>query len=431
MTRLLALARHRAVLIVLASLMGVWGGRELFLAGMTPPDSSVWGRANADVVMFRRGLSETPRLGDTLRWFTGNWIGCNPFWRPASSYGVWVMARTLGWEHHDRYEIVTAVSYVAACVLLLLFALELTGRPWPALATVALYTIGRVWPLNRWLDSPGVAGIGSWVYIPDIWLALCVLPALMLAWRGRLWWAVALALLAAMVKETGFVALVLVPLFYWWRWRRMHRAFWVLAGVGAAMAAVKLVFVGPGWVLGSNLSLWRRMLMFVAPEPVVAVITGYLPWVIIGAGVAITVILRRNRPARLLAIPLSLVAAIVAFHLLNRPEPSILGGVAMVAVLDSTIIYRLSLGVALWIILAWAGLRGADRSLIVLLAIGYLALGLPATLAPQTGERSYFTAWMLSATVKALCLWSLPAAFATTPHQSDPAEADSAEQAPQ
>ena len=316
MRRLLATARHRAVLVALAGLMGVWGGWHLFLSGLTPPDSSVWGRKNGDVVMFRRGLDQTPRLRDTLRWFTGNWIGCNPFWRPASSYGVWTMARTLGWEHHDRYEIVTALCYVGACVALLLFALELTGRPWLALVTVALYTIGQMWPLNRWLESPGAAGIGGWVYIPDIWLALCVLPALMFAWRGRVWWAVALALLAAMVKETGFVALVLVPLFYWWRQRRLHRAFWALAGVGAVMAAVKLLFVGPGWVLGSNLSLWRRVLMFVAPEPLVAIITGYLPWVIIGAGVAVTVILRRSRPVRLLAIPLSQTQAFVPLPLL-------------------------------------------------------------------------------------------------------------------
>jgi len=205
---------------------------------------------------------------------------------------------------------------------------------------------------------------------------------------------------------------------------------WALAGSGAVMATVKLVFVGPGWVLGSNLALGRRMLMFVAPEPIGNIITGLLPWVLIGGGLALTVILRHSRPVRLLAIPLSLVAAIVAFQLLNRPEPSILGGVAMAAALDPPYLQRTSLGVALWIILAWAGLRGPDRSLIVLLVIGFLALGLPATFAPQTGDRSYFTAWMLSATVKALCLWSLPAAFMTARRGPTPADASASEEAP-
>ncbi len=426
MSRLIALARHRAVHVILAALMGAWATWPLLYDGLTPPDASIWGRRNGDVVMFHRGLEETPRLRDTLHWFTGPWIGCNPFWRPASSYGVWLMARTLGWKHHDRFQIVTALCYIAACIMLLVFAAELTGRPWLALVTVLLFTIGNVPPLNYWLRSPGIAGIRSWAYIPDVWLALCVLPALMLTWRGRIWGAVVLAAVAAMVKETGFVALVLVPLFYWWRRRRLHPALGVLAGLGAIMVTLKLVFVGPGWVLGSNLSLWRRMLLFLAPEPVVSIITGFLPWVIVGIGMALTVILRHSRPVRLLAIPVAVVLGIVIYQMLNRPEPSVLGGVAMTAVVDPVPLQHVSLGIALWIIFAWAGLRGPDRSLVMLLAIGYLALGLPATLAPQTGDRSYFTAWMLAATIKALCLWALPTAFGSHAHRRTESEAEAA-----
>ena len=213
MSRVRALVRHRVVLIALTVLIGAWGARPLLIAGLTAPDSSVWGRGHGDVLMFRRGLDETPRLRDTLRWFTGYWIGCNPFWRPASSYGIWLMAHALGWEHHDRFEIVAAVCYIAACVALLLLALELTGRPGLALLAAALFAIGHVWPLGYWLTSRVVGGIVHWVFIPDIWLTLCVVPALALALRGRIWWALPLTLLAPMVKETGFVALLLVPLF--------------------------------------------------------------------------------------------------------------------------------------------------------------------------------------------------------------------------
>ncbi len=421
MSRLRAMARRRAVTVLLAALMGAWAAFPVLREGLTPPDSLVYAAKDCDVVMLKRGLDETPRLRDTLRWWTGNWIGCNPFWRPLSSYAFWLMHRTLGWEHHDRFGVITGLSHIAVSVLLLLLAMELTGRPLLALLAVGLCNVGPLpSPAAHWLHSPGIGGVQHWVYIPDIWLAMCVLPALLLAWRGRIWWAVLLAAVAAMFKETGFVAFPLVALFYWWRRRRLHPAFWALGLIAALFATVKLVYVGPGWVLGSNLSIWVRMFRFVAPEPLNCITAGFAPWVTVSVGLALTLIFRRSRWTRTLALPVAIVLAAAVYQLANRPEPALGGAVALVGVLEPSFLMGTTIGVALWLVLAWAGLRGAERSLIALLALGYLALGLPATIAPQTGARSLYTALLLSGSIKALCLWSLPAAFARPPAAPGP-----------
>jgi len=408
--RLRHLVKRKWVLYLLAVAVGVWGARPMLVEGLSPPDASTF--PDCDVPMLKRGADQAPRLRDTHVWWHGNWICLNPFWRPLSSYGFWIMFRTLGFEHHDRFQVVAALGHVAVTVLLLAFTLELTRRRYLALLAVLLHNVRRLpWPVSLWMASVGIGALDHWKSVPDVWLALWVLPALMMAWRGSGWWATVFAALAAMTKETGFVAFPLVAVFYWWRWRRLHRFMWALGGIALVLTAVKLIFVGPGWVLGSNRSMWLRIARFVGPEPINIFTTGFAPWALIGVAIAMTVVLRRRRWLRALAVPVAVVLGAALFQILNRPEHALGGAVALAALLEPRFLLGSTMNVATWLVLAWAGLGGRDRSLIVLLALGFLALGLPATFAPQTGMRSFYTAWLLSTTVKALCLWSLPAAF--------------------
>ncbi len=409
------LFRRRSVLFSLAMLAAIWGARWAFRDGLTPPDRSLSAQEDCDVVMLKKGIDASPRLRDTGKWWTGYWIGCNPFWRPLSSYGFWLMWKVFGWEHHDRFVLVTAVCHVAACALLFLLVEGITGRS--ALALLSLVLLNVRIPL-RYLSlltsSPGLGGVSRWVYIPDVWLAMCVIPALLMAWRGRLWWAIVLASMAAMFKETGFMAFPLVILFYWWRWRRLHKAFWALAGVAALLATAKLVGVGPGWILGSNKYLWVRMFRFAAGRLVNTLTTPHFPWGIAGIGIAVSLIGWRNRWTRYGAIPAAiLVASLWVWWHAQGFGDQISLGVAFTAVMHWPYILGTGLACAVWLACAYAGVRGADRSLIILLVLGHLLVGLPATVAPQAGARSFYTASMLASAVSALCVWSLPALFVT------------------
>ncbi len=401
------------MLFCVALVLSGSGARFAIVEGFTPPDRSRDAKTHCDVVMLKKGIDATPRLRDTAKWWTGYWIGCNPFWRPLSSYAFWGMYKTLGWEHQDRYEIVTAACHIAACALLFLLIEAVTGRTLAALIGVWFLNLRiPVKYLDRMTEAPGLAGVSHWIYLPDVWLALCVLPALLTAWRGRPWWALVFATLAAGFKETGFVTFPLVMVFYWWRWRRLDRSFIALIAVAGGLAAVRLIGVGPGWILGSNASMWMRMFRFACGYPLTMLTGAQAPWAVLGIGMAIAIIGWRSRWLRY-GGPLAglFLAALAYWSIVYARGELVSYTLSIVALMEWKYIIILSGRVALWIAVVYAGLRSPDRSLIFLFIVAYLVLGLPAKIAPQSGERSLYNAYMMSATAKALCLWWAPGLF--------------------
>jgi hypothetical protein len=407
------LLRRRVVLFALAMLTAVWAARWPLREALTPPDASRYWQRDCDVVMLKKGIDASPRLRDTAKWWTGDWIVCTGYWRPLSSYAFWLMCKAFGWQCHDRFHLVTGLSHLGACALLFLLVEAVSGRPVLALLALVLLNVGIPLPyLDAMVASPGIGEAARWVCIPDVWLAMCMIPALLMAWRGRVGWAIVLASMAAMCKETGFMAYPLVILFYWWRWRRLHRAFWALAAVAATLATVKLIGVGPGWILGSNRSLWLRMFRWLAGYPLNVLASNHAPWGIVGVGIAVAAVGWRSRWTRYGAIPAAvLLASVVYWFCAGGAEAGMTGAVVLTGVLEWQLVATTGVHVALWLICAYAGLKGPDRALIVLLVLGYLAVVLPGTIAPQAGRRSFYMAWMLSSAVKALCVWSLPVAF--------------------
>ncbi|MEA3400968.1 MAG: hypothetical protein U9R79_06925 [Armatimonadota bacterium] len=401
---------RRPAIIAAAMLISGWNAGVVSSHALAVESAGAW-RDDCDIVMLRKGLDRTPRLRDTLQWFTGEWIGCNPFWRPLSSYGFWLMNRILGWGNFRAWTLVPAAFHVLVAVLLFLLVEGLTGRPLAGLAAVALNNIGSPGRLGDIYTSAGLRVVGKWIYFPDVWLAACVLPALLLAWRGRIWWALVLAVAAAMVKETGFMAFPLVGGIYWWRQRRWHSGLWILVAVAAGLAALRLVVVGPGWVLGSNRWVWLRIWRFVQCRPLNVITTGMAPWGLLGIGLGAAAITRRGPRVRAAMVIGGLVLAAGAFAIMKTAQGTRLGPAAGIAgLLEPTRVFVV-LGVAVWLVMAWAGLRGRYHEAMLILAIAYLAMGIPPTIAPQSGQRSLYTPWLLSAAISAICLWSLPAAF--------------------
>jgi len=412
MNALKRMVRHRAVLLAVALVLGVVGAWTAFESGLTPPDVREQRPDEFDVDMLKKGLDRTPDFSDTFAWFTGEWIGCNPFWRPLSSYVFWTLHRTIGWEPHDDYEIVRGVCHVVVTGMLFWLIAVVTGRPLIGLIAVALANIAiPVIPLDRMYASFGVLPVRRWISMPDMWLAMATLPALWLAWEGRIWWAVPLAAAAAMLKETGFMVFPLVMLMYWWRHRRLHPAFIALIAIAGLFATLKLVYVGPGWILGSNRSIWVRMARFALPRPVNYMLTGSTPWTVMGIGVGVAIILWRRPWAALGTLAGAFVLSMLTYKytigiFFDKPGLDI----ALAGVLERKLL-RTTPQIALWTLAAWAGLRGPYRREVILLAIAHLVMGLPGTIAPQTGTRSFYSAMLFSSSVSAVCAWSLPLIF--------------------
>ncbi len=413
MNILKTVAGSRALLLTIALVMGIVGAWPAFKTGLTPPDVRTERPGEFDVDMLKKGLDRTPHFTDTFRWFAGDWIGCNPFWRPGSSYVFWGLYRLLGWEHHDRYEVVRGICHVIVTGMLFWFMMVVTGRPLLALVAVAVQNVHLPIPLaERFYTPVGVNSVERWISMPDQWLAMVTLPALWLAWRGAIWWAVPLTAAAAMLKETGFVVFPLVMLFYWWRHRRLHPAFLALIGIAAVFATLKLAFVGPGWILGSNRAMWYRMARFAIPRPINYIMIGSAPWsvagIALGAGVILGIGPRRRPRIALGVLVAGFAASLVIYHfMIGAPGGTPGFEFALAGVIERRLRINTPV-IAVWIIAAWAGLKGPDRWLVVLMAIAHLVLGLPAKIAPQTGTRSLYTARLFSAAITALCIWSLP-----------------------
>lgn len=402
---------RRAVLIVLVLLAGVWGARETIPSQLGPTPGFDW-QKHCDVAALWRGLREIDGPAGTLKWWVGPWVLGTPYWRPLTSYGFLAMVEVFGWPNFGWFDVVTVACHVVVALLLFLFAEEVSGSALVGLGAVAVNNALSPWFTDPIVVSPGIHPVDWWMSIPDIWLAMAVLPALMLAWRGRLWWALFLTAMAAMVKETGFLAFPAAMALYWWRHRRWHHAMLGLLLVGGLLAVVKMFFVGPGSIIGSNLAIWHRMFRFVGARPGALLIAATSPYAVLGIGVGAAIITRR-RTALSLAF---LTGGLLAFGLTFWGTRTLPGDVrpgldVIIAGLMLPDMVDVVLGMALWIVLAWAGLTGPWRSTIVAMVVSWLLLGLPGTIAPQAGQRSFYTAWLLSATLTSLCLASLPQMF--------------------
>ncbi|MBD3293027.1 MAG: hypothetical protein GF393_08895 [Armatimonadia bacterium] len=424
MNALRRIAEHRWTLLVVALAIGVVGAWGAFESGLTPPDVREQRPDEFDVDMLKKGLDRTPHFSDTFRWFTGEWIGCNPFWRPLSSYVFWTLHRTIGWEPHDDYEVVRGACHVIVTGMAFWLVAVITGRPLIGLIAVALANLTMpVVPLSLLWEAYGADPVRRWISMPDMWVAMVTLPALWLAWQGRIWWAVPLVAAAAMLKETGFVVFPLVMLVYWWRYRRLHPAFSALIVIAGIFATLKLVYVGPGWILGSNRSIWVRMARFALPRPVNYMLTGGAPWATMGIGLGAAIILWRRQWTALGVLAGMFVLSILAYrYTIGIPIGNPGMDVALAGLLDRQL-FRMTPQIAIWTLAAWAGLRGPYRREVILLAIAHLVMGLPGTIAPQTGTRSFYTALLFSSSVSAVCAWSIPAIFGIS--VKAPAECDS------
>lgn len=214
----------RAFVVLLFLLAAYWGAHP-YVAWLASRDIAADSRRflaiDQDQSTHLINLAACRTFLSTFKYWTHDWSGGFPYWRPLTCQLFWIELRLFGPDRFDLWSAVSVVSQLAAEGLLAWLVRLLTGR-WSigAVAAVAFAGIGVrlalfgsqiiVWPVS--MDSSQVLG-GNWKNQPDIWMTGCVLGSVATALCGRWTIATALALAAPCFKENGWMAYPLILLF--------------------------------------------------------------------------------------------------------------------------------------------------------------------------------------------------------------------------
>lgn len=217
---------------------------------------------DCDTELILADLARVHAPGDTLRWWTGHWMGDFAMWRPLSSYLFLAQYRLWG-DSPWRF---TCVS-VLLCGLLagaVAWGLEpLLGLRWSCV--LALYLFVRLpmpWPHL----VPLARMMQYWKNQPDLTAGAALFVSLGLLMRGRTVGALLAAVVACAFKEIGFVTFALGPLVLAGQRRALPpwRATLAVVATGAALFVGRYALVGLGWRMGTNLQWSHRLWIFCA-----------------------------------------------------------------------------------------------------------------------------------------------------------------------
>jgi len=400
---------RRDVLFGLAMAAAVWGAMPTFWEAFTPPDFSRNWKEDCDRVLIYQGLQECPRLRDTLKWWTGTWVGKVPFWRPLTSLLFWLEWKAFGWEFQDAWMLVHGLSHVLACAALFLFAEALTGSATVGFLSVLLFSVpSPPSPIGALWQPRAAFVLTSWKNLPDSALAVAALFALTASLRASVLRASAFAVAVVCLKETGFLVVPAVVALDFWRRKKVGSLLaWVpLAAAAAVLAAIKLRTVGVGFVLGSNAQLPWRALINLCGKPLAVFVSPDAPMVLLA--VAIVGILVLRGWARWATAAACLFVALVAQQRALAAGAGVSDwSVAFAALLGPGIRF-VAIPVAMWLLAAKAGF-----STKVAISAGlFLLFAFPATLAPQVRWHAYHLAWACSSVAIAMAWWNTWRRFA-------------------
>lgn len=230
-----------------------------------------WVDGDIDTGLIMEGLRNAPNPEDTLRWWTGPWVGIVPFYRPLTSYLFWIEWKAFG-EYEPAYLYPTVALHLIAIMLFAGFARALARRyrhPW-AIAAGAL--AGAAFSGLPGTPRRGIASAAylAWKNQPDIAAAIFVFGALSLyllclrGRRGALPGAMFLYLIACGFKEIAVplpaICLFLEPDLRIWRgdgWKRVV----AMGATGVFFLVVRyLALRGLGYTYGSNEAAATRTL---------------------------------------------------------------------------------------------------------------------------------------------------------------------------
>ncbi|MDP6107937.1 MAG: hypothetical protein QGI33_05835, partial [Candidatus Brocadiia bacterium] len=116
----LAKGRRAAVwslAILLALAVGVAYQWPDLSEGHLPEAEGYYLRGDPDTALILKGVGESPRLVDTLDWWTGIWCGVVPFWRPIPSLLFWAEEKVFGYDFRGWAIVHVLLAGVLAAVM--------------------------------------------------------------------------------------------------------------------------------------------------------------------------------------------------------------------------------------------------------------------------------------------------------------------------
>ncbi|MDR3708991.1 MAG: hypothetical protein P4L33_11880 [Capsulimonadaceae bacterium] len=208
--------------------------------------------ADHDQVVAEATVSKLPTFTSTWHLWTTADTGCGHYWRPLLWMGVWAEYQRFGVSGYAGYVACMVASHLLFLAGFAVVVKQITGRWSAALLSVLFFAGSRAYPPMSWANnllfgdplwSAGAAGDVALVYWKDqaeMWHGAFVLLALYAALRGRWFLGIAGFAGAVLVKESGWLApvLVLVVLLIEGRLREAPLRAWI----GFIMVAALLVF---------------------------------------------------------------------------------------------------------------------------------------------------------------------------------------------
>lgn len=359
-----------------------------------------------DWICINAGLDRIHCFRDTVRWWTGTWCGEVPFWRPLTSYVLWIMRLLWPSEYMLPRQMILIGLHVCFLSVAVLFLQQVVSRRWITLATIWLFA-GRI--------PSRVSSVGDALLdpknVPEPLVGMAVLISLLLLAHGRWKLSLVVAVIGVGFKELGFSTWLLAPVILAWK-HRAHlgspgRAVYLLDRIRynlvamlswlAALLALGIVHylaVGYGYTMGANVFWYRRMLMFFGGPPASLIAIG-------DGAVLVTAILIA---ASIISLPKT--RLLVAFA---GVFCSLLIGVALDALivrttLDVSLVRMLEIRIGslvymvLWMLIAWET-RREWRIASLGLVLAFLS-AIPTWMVSQATEHSrYLSSFFLDVTV--------------------------------
>jgi hypothetical protein len=269
---------ERRALVLRLMLVGVCVAAWPWIAGQAWTDLVArgdrvpsWLAGDIDTALIRDGLLHAPRWIDTLRWWTGPWVGQVPFYRPLTSYLFWFEWRAFG-DREPLYVLPTLVGHAAAGVVFAVLVGQMALRyrvPRPSAAEIiaALAFAGFFVEYRR---NVVTAVATQWKNQPDSLAAACVFAALLCYLQARRGSRLALAAAAALYLAACCFKEIAIPLplvcaalevesFRRLPGRRALGRVVGMAGAGAFFLGVRWLAIGGlGYTYGSNRAWVRR-----------------------------------------------------------------------------------------------------------------------------------------------------------------------------
>jgi hypothetical protein len=364
-------------------------------------------------------LSQFPTFASTFYYWTHDWSGGFPYWRPLTCQLFWIEMHVFGAARFDLWSAVSVLSQLLLDGLLAWFVKILTGR-WSIGALAAAIFSGNVLPgFLSTLAQPFLPDAtftstvvdGNWKNQPDIWMSACTIGSVVAAMNRR--WAIAtvVALTAPCFKENGWLAFPLIALFVGMRGelKLVPKVTWAINAAFISlwialrkMAHLKIANID---TIGHNLHPMTRYLAIVLGPYFGMLERGHLSNAVVATGLAVTI-----------AIPRVSYRARIAIVLLSAVGGGLAGmadlgqgfAVGLLQAIDPSFGVPYTIGGAIWLAGALILLMDAElRVLGIVLYVLRLISAATVTMALAVGVHTIYLSNAFYCTLYALAIYAI------------------------